>query len=111
MPEIRLKRVDLPDPFGPMSPCTSPALTARSTLEIAVMPPKRLLRFLSSSSMRLSVLALGIGRRCGLLLADRQQAAPDQEIVDQAAEATWHKHDRQDDHRAEHRHAILIIVT
>src|SRR6185295_1638482 len=36
------KRVDLPDPFGPMMPTSSPGATSKETSRFAVMPPKRL---------------------------------------------------------------------
>src|SRR5262245_2410604 len=110
MPEIKLKRVDLPDPFGPISPRTSPDLTPRSTLEMAVMPPKRLLTFLSSSSMLLAFIALGCGGDVGSALADRGEPTAHQEVVDKTAQTAWHEDHRQDDDRAEHRHAILIII-
>ena len=40
-PAIRLKRVDLPAPFGPMMPRSSPSATSRVTSWLAKTPPKR----------------------------------------------------------------------
>src|SRR5512139_1181618 len=39
-PETRLRSVVLPAPFGPMSPCTSPASTRREAPSTAASPPK-----------------------------------------------------------------------
>ena len=36
------KSVDLPDPFGPMMPISSPASTSKEMSRFAVMPPNRL---------------------------------------------------------------------
>ena len=36
------KSVDLPAPFGPMMPTSSPAATSKVMPRLAVMPPKRL---------------------------------------------------------------------
>src|SRR6476659_9949050 len=102
---MRLKSVDLPEPFGPMMPRTSPSLTERSTFDTAVMPPNRLVRFLTSSSMGLRFFSLGrrfaLGRQIGVgpALADRIKAPPHEEMVDHAADALRHEHDRQHDHR------------
>src|SRR5581483_4921853 len=41
-PEIRLSSVDLPAPFGPITPSSSPEVTSRLTSETATTPPKRL---------------------------------------------------------------------
>src|SRR2546426_9197345 len=43
-PEMQLKHVVLPEPFGPMRPRISPSLTSKVTAFSAVKPPKRLLR-------------------------------------------------------------------
>src|SRR3990172_2170835 len=96
-PEIRLNSVLLPEPFGPMMPCTSPGITARSTSDTAVSPPNRLVRFLTSSSM-------GPGR------ADRLEPPPDAIVVDHTADASRHEHPRQHDHPAEDRHPVLVVV-
>src|SRR5689334_9669694 len=42
MPEITLMQVVLPDPFGPTSPSTSPAVRWKDTPSSARNPPKRL---------------------------------------------------------------------
>jgi hypothetical protein len=42
MPAMRLKVVLLPEPLGPISPRISPCSSAKSTLDTAVKPPKRL---------------------------------------------------------------------
>jgi len=43
-PEMRLKTVVLPAPFGPMSPTISPGRTSKVRSETAVRPPKDLVR-------------------------------------------------------------------
>src|SRR5215471_14901689 len=48
-PETQLIRVVLPEPFGPISPNRSPALTERLTRLSAVKPPNRLTRPSTSS--------------------------------------------------------------
>ena len=40
-PEMQLKHVVLPDPFGPMSPRISPSFTSKDTALSAVNPPNR----------------------------------------------------------------------
>jgi len=40
-PEMQLKAVVFPEPFGPMSPRISPSLTSKETAFRAVKPPKR----------------------------------------------------------------------
>src|SRR5688572_3497987 len=50
LPEIWWISVVLPAPFGPMSACTSPAVTSSVTASTATTPPKRLLRLLSEST-------------------------------------------------------------
>src|ERR1700675_480883 len=49
-PDTQLMSVVLPEPFGPMSPKRSPALTDRLTPLSAVKPPKRLTSPCTSSS-------------------------------------------------------------
>src|SRR4029450_8651531 len=49
-PDTQLMRVVLPEPFGPMRPKRSPALTDRLTPFSAVKPPKRLTSPCTSSS-------------------------------------------------------------
>src|SRR6516164_90266 len=49
-PLIRLNKVDLPAPFGPISPRISPSRMAKDRLCTARSPPKRLLTRSSSSS-------------------------------------------------------------
>src|SRR4051794_15322568 len=99
---MRLNNVLLPEPFGPMMPRTSPDRTASSTLDTAVNPPKRLLRFLTSSSIEVG---LGLPR-----LAYGLEAPAHEEIVDDAADAARHEDHHQHDHRAEHDHTVLVIV-
>src|ERR1044071_6199468 len=53
MPVIRLNRVDLPAPFGPMTARTSPFATRIDTWSTAVSPPKR--RVSSSSSSNATI--------------------------------------------------------
>src|SRR5437763_11786083 len=53
MPVIRLNRVDLPAPFGPMTARTSPSATRIDTWSTAVSPPKR--RVSSSSSSNATI--------------------------------------------------------
>src|SRR5690349_19349511 len=50
MPVIRLNRVDLPAPFGPMTARTSPCATRIDTWSTAVSPPKRRVSSASSSN-------------------------------------------------------------
>src|ERR1700722_14998159 len=50
-PAMQLKNVDLPAPFGPISPTISPASTARSASLNARKPPKARLTSCASSSM------------------------------------------------------------
>ena len=45
-----------------------------------------------------------------LALADRLEAPPHEEVVDDAADAARHEDDHQHDHRAEHQHAVLVVV-
>jgi len=47
-----LKKVDLPEPLGPIKPCTVPGWTFRSTPETAFSPPKLLLSPLVSRSAK-----------------------------------------------------------
>src|SRR5258705_11601663 len=54
-PQTRLTTVDLPEPFGPIRPNTSPRGTLRSRPSTARTPPKCLLSPLSSSIARLPV--------------------------------------------------------
>src|SRR5688572_7393904 len=54
-PEMQLKHVVFPDPFGPMSPRISPARTSNDTALSAVNPPNRLVNP-ATSSMRLSAI-------------------------------------------------------
>src|SRR5436190_3528146 len=86
-------------------PRTSPWRTARSTLETAAKPPNRLVRFLTSSSI--GVGSLGRNLFCR---ADHIKAPPQQEVVNDAADAAWHEDDHQHDDSAEHQHPILVIV-
>src|SRR6516164_7778665 len=44
MPMISFITVDLPEPFGPMSPRISPPLTVKPTSLTATRPPKRLVK-------------------------------------------------------------------
>src|SRR5215831_8631727 len=61
-PVRQLKNVDLPAPLGPMSPSTSPSLTATEASSTALNAPKAIVRRLASSSMA----GLGFGRlACG----------------------------------------------
>src|SRR5688572_8559530 len=83
-----------------MTPCTAPCGTVRSTLETAVKPPNRLVRFLTSSSIVL----------CSLGFADRLEAAPHQEIVDDSADPARHEDDDQHDHHAEDQHARRVVL-
>src|SRR5215475_14397552 len=50
-PAMQLKKVDLPAPFGPISPMISPWSTVRSAPDTARKLPKALETFLASSSM------------------------------------------------------------
>src|SRR5262249_17994191 len=50
-PVRQLKNVDLPAPLGPMSPSTSPSLTATEALSTALKAPKAIVSWLASSSM------------------------------------------------------------
>src|SRR5262245_13467031 len=86
-------------------PRTSPCRTARSTLEMAVNPPNRLVRFLISSSIAVSLLGWHPPG-----FADRLEATPHQEIIDDAAETARHEKDHQHDHGTEHHHAVLVVV-
>src|SRR6202171_5682666 len=54
LPEIRLSKVVLPDPLGPITPTISPLPMPKETSETAVSPPNRLVRALTSSSIALS---------------------------------------------------------
>src|SRR6516162_1833613 len=49
-PVIRLNKVDLPAPFGPITARTSPSSTRIDTWSTATMPPKRRVSSSSSSS-------------------------------------------------------------
>src|SRR6185312_16936438 len=49
-PASRLSNVVFPDPFGPNIPMISPLLIANDTSDTATRPPKRLVRFWTSSS-------------------------------------------------------------
>ena len=49
-PEIRLKIVLLPEPFGPMRPRISPSASPNATSLTAVKPPKRLVSPSTSST-------------------------------------------------------------
>ena len=65
---MRSNSVDLPAPLGPMMPRISPALTSNVMSELAVMPPNRLVRPLTSRitlmlRLLLQVAAAGAGAR------------------------------------------------
>src|SRR5262249_45359804 len=68
-PVRQLKNVDLPAPLGPMSPSTSPSLTAMEALSTALNAPKAIVSLLASSSMA----GLGFGRLAGGTLAAAEQ--------------------------------------
>jgi hypothetical protein len=57
VPEIKLKIVLLPDPFGPMRPRISPSTTSKLTRLTATNPPNRLVRPLTASIDQCSVIA------------------------------------------------------
>ena len=44
-PDIRLKKVLLPAPFGPITAVSVPCVNFRLTSLVAATPPKRLIRF------------------------------------------------------------------
>src|SRR3954466_7925244 len=49
-PAMMLKVVLFPAPFGPITPRISPSRTSKSSPVTAVRPPKRFVRFLTSST-------------------------------------------------------------
>src|SRR5215470_16494746 len=100
-----LKSVLLPDPFGPMTPRTSPCRTARSTFETAVKPPNRLVRFLISRSIAVSLLGWH-----PLGYADCLEASPYQEIFDNAAKTARHEKNHQYNHGSKYHHPVLVVV-
>ena len=53
-PEMQLKAVVLPEPFGPMSPRISPSRTSNDTRLSAVKSPKRLVRWMTLSTGRVA---------------------------------------------------------
>src|SRR5688572_30817359 len=58
-PVRQLKKVDLPAPFGPMRPNTSPALTVIETSSTALKAPKAMVTLrASSSTVHLDLLGL-----------------------------------------------------
>src|SRR5229473_2576157 len=95
-PQTRLTTVDLPEPFGPMRPNTSPCGTLRSRPSTARTPPKCLLSPLSSSIARLPVAnphAFDSGDRRRIDESTRpdihseQNEAPEQQVAPVAKEA------------------------
>ena len=57
IPVIRLNRVDLPAPFGPITARTSPSATSIDTRSTATSPPKRRVSLSSSRSATTSYLS------------------------------------------------------
>ena len=49
-PSTQLKRVDFPEPFGPIMPRISPSRTSNDTSSTAEIPPKRLLKLATSKT-------------------------------------------------------------
>src|SRR5262245_48669890 len=73
-PVRQLKKVDLPAPLGPMSPRTSPGLTAMEALSTALKAPNALVMLRASSSMRLLGCG-GLWLRLTAAQQDRENAA------------------------------------
>src|SRR5712664_4099246 len=95
-PQTRLTTVDLPEPFGPIRPNTSPCVTLKSRPSTARTPPKCLLSPLSSSIARLPVAnsqAFDAGYRRRIDKSARpdihgqQNEAPEQQVAPVAEEA------------------------
>src|SRR5262245_14636590 len=62
-PAMHSKRVVLPEPFGPISPSTSPARTSNDTSSNATTRPYRLERCLTSTRLRAGVDILGSNKK------------------------------------------------
>src|SRR5215467_9805504 len=84
-PVKQLKNVDLPAPLGPMSPSTSPSLTATEASSTALNAPKAIVSWLASSSMA----GLGFGRLARGTHADEQ-----------GQQSAWQEASDDDDNRA-----------
>src|SRR6185503_16325506 len=102
-PEMRLSSVVLPDPFGPKMPTMSPSSSANDMSDTAVRPPKRFVRFRTSSSTARS-------REQADDAARHQQDREDQDqAVDQKPRLGIHvdhvrercQHERADDGRSD----------
>src|SRR3954453_13634305 len=67
MPVTTLMNVVLPEPLGPIRACTVPRSTARSTLDRAATPPKRLVSPRTSRTVPLPEL---VGRTAGRRISE-----------------------------------------
>eukprot|EP01136_Pigoraptor_vietnamica_P012860 Opistho-1_new@53223 len=104
-PPIRLKKVVLPAPFGPMMALILPRSIVVLTSFTAALPPKRLVRFLISSTAHLR-LGLNRGRLGDRLRRHRLPArAPAHPAAD---DAVRHEDDQQDQQRPEDQEAVLL---
>src|SRR5579872_2210297 len=84
--------VDLPAPFGPSNPRTSPAGTENDTSSTAVSGPKFLLRWTMSSTAGTLNLGAIAGREARLRIEPRQLVGA--EFVARIAEFAGHRGDR-----------------
>src|SRR5581483_1488874 len=101
-PVMRLKRVDLPAPLGPMTAAISPRATERLTPSTAVKPSK-VLRTPSTSSIALS--RIGGGSGIGLRTCTQALDGTDQGAGDAAGED-----EEQDDQHHAHREGPILGV-
>src|SRR5262245_36032973 len=96
-PVIRLKKVDLPAPFGPITAAISPRPIEKSTRSTAVKPSKRLLTPRTSSIGLYHVWRAG-RRRCGLG-ADAQASNGSRQGAGDSAREHEQQHDEHRSHR------------
>src|SRR5436190_385857 len=109
-PAMRLMRVVLPAPFGPMRPNTCPGTTARSTSLTATTPPKRFVRPTASSDIGRSDLAqlarpteLREGHQAAREIHDHDEKHESLEDVARVLERPEQLGQRREEGRTEHR--------
>src|SRR5262245_23645100 len=103
-PVIRLKKVDLPAPLGPITAAISRRLMAKSTRSTAVKPSKALLRACTSS---IALHHLGLAGRRSRRAGARPQALEDG--ADGTGNAAGKYEQQDDEHRAHRQRPILGI--
>src|SRR5262245_5594134 len=102
MPVTRLNMVLLPEPFGPMTPRTSPSPTVIATFDKATS------RRTAWTGQR-SPAGRSYGLGGGFVPPQRYKTAGAKAPVDIAADATRHVHHRQNDDQAKNDELVLVV--